>query len=426
MQAEATFLKSGAFIGLCESIKRSTHQYNERRSLMKRCLNRFCLVLILAGCCLQAQQGPVEQNRYEAAEKARAEFWKAGKYGPAVDVLLSLYNGGGFLDLSSDQRINLLYNLACGYSLLNDKVKAVSFLQQSLAAGQRDYYQVRDDSDFKNIRKEKEFQILLAKLKSVGDYGQLLKDHAAYRTQPEVSLPAFTYQAAIESELQELRRTYHLDEVAGPGDDVSRILNLMRWVHKTIRHDGNSNNPEPRNALRILDVCSQNKRGVNCRMLATVLNEVYLAMGFKSRHVTCLPKYQDDPDCHVIDIVYAESAGRWLYMDPSFEAYFKNEKGTLLSIAEVRESLIEDHKPILDKEANWNGEPTDPEWYLRYMSKNLFRFSCPAASEFGYESKPGRLSIDLEPADLPLKKNTNFEIHTTDAERFWSLPDRSR
>ena len=394
---------------------------------MKHAVSRSLAVLILSCCCLQAaQQAPVEQDKLQAAEKARAELWKAKKYRQAVDVLRSLYDEGDFLDLPSDQRANVLYNLACGYSLLGDKVKAVSFLEQTLAAGYREYYAVLDDPDFKNVRNEKSFQALVAKLKSVGDYAQILRDHAAYRSQPDLGMPDFTYQGATESELQELRTTYHLDDAAGQGDEVSRIINLMRWVHKTIRHDGNSSNPQPRNALNILDVCSQGKRGVNCRMLATVLNEAYLSMGFKSRHITCLPKFKDDPDCHVINIVYAPSKGKWLYMDPSFEAYFTDEKGELLSIAEVRESVVRTKKLVLNKEANWNGEATDPKWYLQYMSKNLYRFSCPAASEFGYESKPRSLRIYLEPADTPLKKNSDSETFTTDAERFWSLPDKSR
>jgi len=385
----------------------------------------FTAILMLAGICLQAQQAPAEQDKFQAAEKARAELWKAGKYGQAVTVLLSACNDNEFLNLPADQRANFLYNLACGYSLLNDKTGAVAFLERALAAGYRDYYNLSVDPDFKNVRQDKDFQRLVAKVKSVGDYAQILKDHAAYKAQPELEVPEFTYQGATESELRELRRTYHLDDVAGQGDDVSRITNLMRWVHKTIRHDGGSTNPQPRNALNILEITSGNKRGVNCRMLATVLNEVYLSMGFKSRHITCLPKYKDDPDCHVINIVYAPSAGKWLYMDPSFEAYFKNEKGELLSIAEVREYIIENKKLILDKEINWNGQAYDPESYLRYMSKNLFRFSAPAASEFGYESKPTTLRVYLEPVDMPAQKNTATEIHTTDAERFWSLPGKT-
>ncbi|HOW86900.1 MAG TPA: transglutaminase domain-containing protein [Candidatus Aminicenantes bacterium] len=393
---------------------------------MRRAIFRIAAVMLLACGALSAQEAPAATvtSKYESVSASIAELWKAKKYRQATDILLAFYNTGEFLDLPSDQRMNVAYNLACGHSLLGLRAKAVSFLQQALAAGYRDYYHVMEDTDLDPIRRDPEFLALLAKLKSVGDYEQILRDHAGYAAQPGLDLPEFTYQGPTESELREFRRTYRLDEAAGSGDEVSRIINLMRWVHKTIRHDGNSSNPDPRNALHILDVCSGGKRGVNCRMLATVLAEAYLAMGFKSRHITCLPQYADDPDCHVIDIVYAPSLGKWLYMDPSFEAYWRNERGEILSIAEVRESIIAGRKIVLNKEANWNGEATDPAWYLQYMSKNLYRFSSPAASEFGYESKPNALRICLEPAGTAWKPDTWAATHTTDAERFWRLPAR--
>ncbi len=389
---------------------------------MRKTMILSLAVMLLTGGALKAEQAPAAPAKYETVNASVQELWPAKKYRQATDILLSFYNTGEFLDLSAGQRADVLYNLACGHSLLRDRAGAVSFLERALAAGYRDYYHVQEDTDLDHIRKDKGFLILLAKLKSVGDYGQILRDHAAYAAQPALDLPDFTYQAPTESELREFRRKYRLDEAAGRGDEVSRIINLMRWVHESIRHDGSSSNPDPRNALHILEVCDGGKRGVNCRMLATVLNEAYLAMGFKSRHITCLPKYADDPDCHVINIVYASSLGKWLYMDPSFEAFWRNEQGDLLSIAEVRESITRGRKIVLNKEVNWNGQSRDPAWYLRYMSKNLYRFSSPAASEFGYESKPVTLRIYLEPAGTELKPNTETVIFTTDAERFWRLP----
>jgi hypothetical protein len=394
---------------------------------MRSIVARILLVLALSGAVLPAQQKASLIDRVNAADKARHDLWQAKKYAEGVSQLLPFYESGEFLDLAEGARGSLLYNLACGYSLMNDKAKALSFLAQSIAAGFRDYENARQDSDFTAIRQDPAFQAMLTQLRHVGDYGLILKDYAAYQAQPEIALPAFQYQDSAAEKLAELRRTYNLDEAAGTGDEVSRLINLMRWVHKTIRHDGNSTNPEPRNALRLLQICRDEKRGVNCRMLATVLNEVYLAMGFKSRHVTGLPKWANDPDCHVINSVYSESLGKWLYMDPSFEAYFKNAKGELMSVAEVREELAAGRKPVLNREINWNGQATSPDWYLSYMSKNLFRFFCPVSSEFGYESKPGaHVYIYLEPSDFEAPKSTETNIHITDPGRFWSLPGVGR
>jgi hypothetical protein len=389
---------------------------------LKRCISVAFIVLLAAYCALEAWPQKSGNGWLETAEKTRQELWKAKKYNEAVSVLRGVYNNPDFLNLPGDERADVLYNLACGCSLIGHKSEALSFLEQAVASGFRNYYGLIADMDFNNIRKDKDFLAIEARLKRIGDYGQILKDHSAYAAQPNLDLPAFYYQASDAQDLQDLRRTYKLDEVAGQGEEISRIINLMQWVHKTIRHDGNSQNPTPLNARHIIEVCQKENRGVNCRMMATVLNEVYLAMGFKSRHITGMPRWEYDKDCHVINIVYSESLGKWLYMDPASEAYWTNEKGELLSIAEVRESIIAGRKLVLDKEANWNGQASDPKEYLQYMSKNLYRLSCPLASEYGYESKNGpRIHVYLQPADSPGKSNDK-EIYITDAARFWALP----
>jgi hypothetical protein len=61
-------------------------------------------------------------------------------------------------------------------------------------------------------------------------------------------------------------------------------------------------------------------QGIGYRILATVLNDVYLAMGFKSRHITCMSADSDDEDCHVVNIVYSNMLNKWLYVDATWEA----------------------------------------------------------------------------------------------------------
>ena len=74
-------------------------------------------------------------------------------------------------------------------------------------------------------------------------------------------------------------------------------------MHDNIPHDGSSSWPEERNAIAMYELCKREESGINCRMLAQVLNECYLSMGLKSRYVTCLPRIMVG-DCHVINVVY--------------------------------------------------------------------------------------------------------------------------
>jgi len=271
-------------------------------------------------------------------------------------------------------------------------------------------------------------------------YLDKLKLAKQYNAKDQRTVPTFTYQDATTPELVKLRETYNLDSIAGEGSEVSQMINLMHWVHRIIRHDGNSDNPESKNAAGIITICQQEKRGVNCRMMATVLNECYLAMGFKSRYITCMPKELVFNDCHVINMVYSTELKKWLWMDPTFDAYVMDEKGILLGVEEVRQRLIDSRTLILNPDANWNFEDSQTrEYYLEiYMAKNLYRLECPIYSKYDNETEVKGKEIEyiqLLPLDglnqSPQKqKQTNQEAGVTytsyitnNPAFFWTKPE---
>ncbi len=263
----------------------------------------------------------------------------------------------------------------------------------------------------------------------------MLKGGKAYNTKDMRVMPAFTYQSPEDPALKRVREELNLDSIAGKGNEVSKMINLMQWVHNVVRHDGNSNNPKMRNALDLLSVCRAEKRGINCRMMGTVLNECYLAMGFKSRFITCMPKELEFNDCHVITMVYSNDLQKWLWMDPTFGAYVMNEKGELLGPAEVRERLINNKPLILNPEANWNHEVSQTkEHYLEtYMAKNLYRIECLINSGHDIETRMSGKQlhyIQLVPLDGLNQKNAtsenggvsfNNEV-TNNPDLFWAKP----
>lgn len=262
---------------------------------------------------------------------------------------------------------------------------------------------------------------------------EALRTFRRFNSGPASGIPQFTYAPPSESLLVQLRHEYRLDSVAGAGDDVSRILNLLHWAHAIVPHDGNSKNPDPRNALNLIKVCRDEKRGVNCRMIATILNEALLAEGFASRHVTCMPQDTTDNDCHVTNMVYVPKLGKWIYVDPTFNGYFMDENRQFLNHAEVRERMIEGKPLVLPDDLDWNGMPKDKQEYLAYMRKNLFRFVCPVGSEAGYESRAGlRQWVYLNPtgydsarvgkADTSSTRTMSIDYYTDNADFFWAKP----
>jgi len=337
--------------------------------------------------------------------------------------------------------INSFYNLCCTYSLLNDKTKALEYLNKSIKVGYVDYAHTVVDTDLDNIRNEEKYKKLIQPLRETGDYLYIIKKAGQYNNNENRELPKFTYQSAENTNLVALRKAFNLDSIAGQGKEISKILSLLHWIHNLIPHDGNHENPAVMNAINMIAVCKKDNRGLNCRGLATVLNECYLSMGIKSRFVTCLPKDSlgIDNDCHVINMVYSTQLKKWIWIDPTFDAYVMNEKGELLGIEEVRDRIINDKPLILNPEANWNHKKSQTkEYYLyNYMAKNLYLLECPLSSEYDTETRQAGKNIgymQLIPLDyfkkaLDMSSSTNnvnktifIKYKTNNPNIFWQAP----
>lgn len=277
------------------------------------------------------------------------------------------------------------------------------------------------------------------KYKAVPQYLEKLKNAEKYNYSDNRFIPNFSYQSIENPNLVKIRKDLKLDSIAGTGNEISKILNLLHWVHNTIRHDGASSNPTSRNAIDLIKVCKTENRGLNCRMMATILNECYLSLGIKSRYITCMPKETQFDDCHVINMVYSNELKKWIWIDPTFNAYVMNEKGELLSIAEVRERLIKGKTLILNPEANWNNQAsqTKKEYLETYMAKNLYRLQTPLVSEYDSETWKNVKEItyvELLPLDgieqTPQKSESinnqtkvNFTYYkTNNPNLFWTKP----
>lgn len=271
-------------------------------------------------------------------------------------------------------------------------------------------------------------------------YLDTLKKAQRYNYSDQREIPQFTYQAMDNPNLVRIRKDLKLDSIAGNGSELSKVFNLLHWVHNLIKHDGNSNNPTLKNAIELIKVCKLENRGVNCRMLATILNECYLAMGITSRYITCMPKETNFDDCHVINMVYIKDLKKWIWIDPTFDAYVMDEKGNLLGLQEVRERLIKGMPLVLNADANWNRvQLQTKEQYLEfYMAKNLYRFETPLVSEYDTETwKSGKavVYVELLPLDAivqtPQKKETInqntgvkfINYKTNNPNLFWTTPN---
>ncbi|WP_051697443.1 hypothetical protein [Prevotella sp. 10(H)] len=256
-------------------------------------------------------------------------------------------------------------------------------------------------------------------IREKGDYTYILQKSGKYTKEP----PVFSYQESTEPELVKIKEYFNLDSIAGNGDEISKIKNLLTWSHNLIRHDGN-NMPDvkERTAIAFYEYAKENDKGINCRALAIFLNECYLAMGFKSNFITCIPKKEDDPDCHVINSVYSTTLKKWLWIDPTFNAWVKDENGNMLSIKEVRNRIIKEQPLFINEEANWNNETkqTKEKYIDSYMAKNLYWFKCPVKSKVNADmTREYNCTAALVPLNHYMKAIDSLTYYSHDEDYFW-------
>ncbi|MBR0390681.1 MAG: transglutaminase domain-containing protein [Prevotella sp.] len=323
-----------------------------------------------------------------------------------------------------EQKGLLYYDQACCYAIVGQKKQALVALGQSVELGYKDYNNMVNDNDLVSLRKDKKYLALQAQVKDRQPLNVLKKSAPYAKDDAKVE---FRYQPKRSNNLCKVRDYFKLDSVAGQGDELSKIINLLHFAHDNIRHDGNNRAFAELDAIDLYNYYKTTGKGVNCRQLAISLCEMYLSMGIPARYVTCMSADPNDYECHVINTVWSSQLQKWLYIDPTMDAWVTDENGTMLSIAEVRERLINDQPLVLCETANWNHESQQAkEYYLdEYMAKNLYYFVCKKISRFNpesvYRNNPPEDDIRLIPAGFV---NDNWKCDTTtDPDFFWAKPE---
>lgn len=405
----------------------------------KKTANRLLAVfLLIFGLQINIQAQNAAERRFLASIDSldvlmRTEYGE-NDYQAAEDIcqeMISLYDARAsqISEAYSYFKYAGYYNMACMQVKQGKKQEAASSLAKALDSDKMEvsYNMVVNDEDFKTILDEDVLQPALKRLKETSDYLYILKNAPEYtRTQQPDSLPQIVYAQADDPNMVRVREYFKLDSVAVAGDEIATIKRILTYIHDMIRHDGQNSNPEGgNNSINYAEVCKDGSRGLNCRGLATVLNECYLAMGIPSRVITCMPK-RYITDCHVINAVYSSALGKWLWIDPTNNAWVTDDRGNMLSIQEVRERLRNGQPVRVNEEANWNNEKktTTEDYLYNYMAKNLFYFESWTRYGFNTESDQENLInyIFLQPTGCESSQKRPRNLSVNDDRYFWQVP----
>lgn len=133
---------------------------------------------------------------------------------------------------------------------------------------------------------------------------------------------------------------YKLAETAQNGSEFERARRLMNTYAPRLIHKGDYDNHIAQNALDLLAYALDNPaQGINCRAKAQILNEMCLALGIYARKLWLMPLSTYDNECHVVNEIWDTTLNKWVMLDVTSNLYWVDEKGTPLSVLEIRECL---------------------------------------------------------------------------------------
>jgi C-terminal processing protease CtpA/Prc len=93
-----------------------------------------------------------------------SELWRQGDYVKAIPILEELRTYPKVQEMDWAWQA-VLYNLACGYSLLGQKEKAVDFLREAVEAGYTDLQHMESDTDLDSIRSAQGYKQIAERVK---------------------------------------------------------------------------------------------------------------------------------------------------------------------------------------------------------------------------------------------------------------------
>lgn len=311
------------------------------------------------------------------------------------------------------------YILARAYSLIGTNVKAVQALHKAVKFGFNAVRWMQTDQNLQALHGNSAFENLVDSLRQLYDHAVVLSKAKGYLTGSKKDGPSFTYQSATAPQMKAVRASFGLDALVNSGSEMECLKRLMYWVHNSIRHDGSGGFPKKvaHNSIDLYNACKNGRCTLNCRGLAQVLSELYMAYGWPSRMLTCLPRdYDTDNDCHVIVMVWSHQMKKWIWMDPTFAAFITDNKGQLLGPREVRERMRQQKPWRLNSDANWNNVNKESQYeYADYMAKNLYFLNCTLYN--GFESDtPSSQYFTLAPAGEQYRHSSN---NVYDDDWFW-------
>ena len=181
-------------------------------------------------------------------------------------------------------------------------------------------------------------------------------------------------------EMTDYTSYFRLDTVVQEGMSTwEKSLAIGRWVSSHIPPANQKAHPAAKDAITLWEFIQHEEPAFNCRYHSFFAMQLLRSVGVEARVLTCLPKDDNDPDCHVVNIVYLPEYQKWAMLDTDQSMYATDAEGTPLAPWEMREYYAQDKTFTLWY--NYESPDQGMDYYRSYMAKNTYAFASPTSIE---------------------------------------------
>ncbi len=197
-------------------------------------------------------------------------------------------------------------------------------------------------------------------------------------TPPPYPLPASGAGEPIE--IPDYNAYFRLDTLVQEGMSTwEKSLAIGRFVSAHIPHANQKTRPAAKDAITLWEYIHTQEPAFNCRYHSFFTMQLLHSVGVEARVLTCMPKDDNDPDCHVVNIVYLPEYQKWAMLDTDQAIYATDAEGTPLAPWEMRRCYEQGKSFTLWY--NYENPDQGMDYYRSYMAKNTYSFASPTSIE---------------------------------------------
>lgn len=195
-------------------------------------------------------------------------------------------------------------------------------------------------------------------------------------------IPSCEYRRVSREEYEEFCDKYRLKYAYG--DNSVNLYHIVYWLYNQfVPGKPFFEDFQKYNGFEIFEKCKRNF-SPNCACYAIMLNDLLLALGFKSKAVWCLPADTKDTECHALNHVFDEDKNEWYVVDPSCGSIICNESGKKVDLMTLRLTIGQGDYVYPHR----NKHIRRPDEYIKdyndYMKKKLYQFLTHNAQGISY------------------------------------------